>query len=87
MWTKSYALITVEPNPVVAEVHDRMPAIIPPEHWAAWLGETQATEAELKAMLRPYPDVDRMVSRPVQLPDRRMSNGDLLRALAPELAA
>ncbi len=52
MWVKSYAVITVEPDPVVAEVHDRMPAILPPEHWPAWLGETPATEAELKSMLR-----------------------------------
>lgn len=87
MWVKSYTVITVEPNPVVAEVHDRMPAILPPEHWSAWLGETPATEAELKAMLRPYPDCDRMVSRPIQLPDRGMSNRDLLDALRPELAA
>lgn len=34
-----------------------------------------------------YPDCDRMLSRPVQLPDRGISNRDLLDALRPELAA
>ena len=32
-----------------------MPVILGPEHWAQWLGEAPATDAELKAMLRPFP--------------------------------
>jgi putative SOS response-associated peptidase YedK len=37
-------------------LHDRMPALIAPDNWATWLGEIAATDPELKALLRPYPD-------------------------------
>ena len=37
-WLYSCTIITTTPNPVVAKVHDRMPAILPgPEAEAAWL--------------------------------------------------
>jgi len=39
-----------------APIHDRMPAILPREKWAAWLGESEVTVDELRWMiLRPYP--------------------------------
>ena len=40
-------------NAATAEVHDRMPVILPEEHWAAWLGETDGGDRQ--AMLQPYP--------------------------------
>jgi putative SOS response-associated peptidase YedK len=33
-------------------LHDRMPAILEPEDWPAWLGEAEA-EADPVALLRP----------------------------------
>ncbi|GAB3237024.1 hypothetical protein GCM10027447_35820 [Glycomyces halotolerans] len=33
----------------IGEVHDRMPYVLPPERYAAWLGEEDADEAELLA--------------------------------------
>jgi len=39
---------------VAAAIHDRMPAILAPEDYAAWLGETGATPAQLKAILKPF---------------------------------
>jgi len=30
-------------------------SFLPPEHWAPWLGEAEATPSELKAMLKPCP--------------------------------
>lgn len=74
-WFRSYSMITVEPNPLVAEIHDRMPAILPPEHWAAWLGEEPATEAELLAMLQPYPD--HLAMRVRQVTDRPIDDRQL----------
>ncbi len=46
------AIVTVAANADVAAVHDRMPAILPPRHFAAWLdvrGTDQATAAKLLA--------------------------------------
>jgi putative SOS response-associated peptidase YedK len=51
----SCSIVTVPANEKVAELHDRMPAILSDEAWPAWLGEATAAEAELLALLRPYP--------------------------------
>src|SRR3954466_3834523 len=39
MWNgiRSMSLITTQPNEVMTPIHDRMPVIIPPEDYAAWL--------------------------------------------------
>jgi len=52
-WVHTYTIITGPANAATAEVHDRMPVILPEEHWAGWLGETDG--ADLQAMLQPYP--------------------------------
>jgi putative SOS response-associated peptidase YedK len=49
------AIITVEPNELVRPLHDRMPAVIPPEHFAAWLDPRQRDPAKLLPLLRPFP--------------------------------
>ncbi len=67
---KSFTVITTRPNALVATIHDRMPVILASDCWPAWLGETAATERELKAMLRPYP-AERMTLWPV---DKRIGN-------------
>ena len=42
----SCTIITTQPNELVSELHDRMPAIVPPEHFGAWLDrEVRDTEA------------------------------------------
>ncbi|MDB5302926.1 MAG: hypothetical protein JWM97_475 [Phycisphaerales bacterium] len=63
-------IITTKPNVLMSSVHDRMPAILMPEDYTAWLSrETDAREAA--ALLNPYPDgeleavpVDRLVNSP-----------------------
>jgi putative SOS response-associated peptidase YedK len=52
---KSFTIITTGANALIAPIHDRMPVLLPPDAWPAWLGETPATSSELKALLRPYP--------------------------------
>ena len=47
-------LITTKPNCLVAEVHDRMPVILPREHYAEWL-DPGTDEARFLELLRPYP--------------------------------
>lgn len=49
----SCCLITTEPNDTMAPLHDRMPVILPPEAYDAWLDPaTPATAAQ--ALIRPY---------------------------------
>ena len=67
---KSFTIITTQANDLAATIHDRMPVILPPDCWAQWLGEIEATPDQLKAMLRPYP-AERMAMWPV---DRRVGN-------------
>jgi putative SOS response-associated peptidase YedK len=50
----SFAMVTTDANRLIGKITDRMPAIVPPEHWAKWLGEEPATAAELKALLVPF---------------------------------
>jgi putative SOS response-associated peptidase YedK len=50
-WERSFAIITVDANAVVARVHDRMPAILRHEDHARWLGP----EPDPHDLLAPYP--------------------------------
>ncbi|HEY3638300.1 MAG TPA: SOS response-associated peptidase family protein [Rhizomicrobium sp.] len=47
----TFVMVTVPTNPLLAAVTDRMPAVIAPQDWPAWLGETPASATELKEML------------------------------------
>ncbi len=67
---KSFAIVTTPANTLLKPLHDRMPALISPDNWPAWLGETAVTEHELKALLKPYPD-NAMAFWPV---DRKVGN-------------
>jgi putative SOS response-associated peptidase YedK len=53
---KSFAVVTTQANERLSALHDRMPVLLRPDDWPAWLGETAATASELKNMLKPYPD-------------------------------
>src|SRR5215472_12909786 len=67
---RSFAIVTTAPNALLADVHDRMPVILAPENWPAWLGERKTDPAELKSLLEPYPAED-MVMWPV---DKRVGD-------------
>ena len=47
-------ILTVEPNPLLRPIHDRMPAILAPEDYARWL-EPGALSPAVQGLLRPYP--------------------------------
>ena len=49
----SAAMIVGEPNPLVGGVHDRMPVMLLPEDYDAWLSSKIAPE-DLRTLLRPY---------------------------------
>ena len=58
---RSFTIVTTAPNSLLAEIHHRMPVIIAPENWPAWLGETPADLEDLKSLLIPYPAEDMVV--------------------------
>ena len=60
----STAIITTGPNEVMAPIHDRMPVILLPEQFDAWLDTENHDTAALKAMLGPCP-AELMAAYPV----------------------
>jgi putative SOS response-associated peptidase YedK len=50
---ESFTIITCEPNLMAAKVHDRMPVILGPEHYAWWL-EPRFEPDFLKTLIRPF---------------------------------
>jgi len=51
---RTFTIITTAPNRMLASIHDRMPAILPKEAYAAWLG--QADKGEVLGLLGSFPD-------------------------------
>ncbi len=51
---ESCSMMTCEPNSLVAQFHDRMPVILPPQVWDHWLSSTEDVD-ELKPLLVSYP--------------------------------
>lgn len=68
-------IITTRPNELCAPIHDRMPAILAPETWSQWLGETAAEPEALGALLQPYP-AERMRAYPVSPRVGNVKNDD-----------
>src|SRR5277367_3117961 len=50
---RSFTIATTTPNELCAKLHNRMPVVLKPEAWPAWLGEEPADPAQLKALLAP----------------------------------
>lgn len=49
-------IITVVANSLLAGIHDRMPAILPPDMESTWLNPTMHDASKLLTLLMPYPD-------------------------------
>jgi putative SOS response-associated peptidase YedK len=60
---ESCTIITTYANTLVQEIHDRMPVIIQPEHYDAWLGVSEEQDTLLQ-FLKPFP-AEEMVAYPV----------------------
>ena len=61
---ESYTIITTEPNELTAQVHDRMPVILPSDQYDLWLDNEFQGKEKLLSMLRPYP-AEEMIAAPV----------------------
>ena len=81
-WIRTCAIVTGEPNELLAPIHNRMPVILPRETWPAWLGEEQASADELQSLLKPY-QADRMRAYPISTRVNSVKNDapDLLEAV------
>ena len=63
-YLETCAILTTEPNELVARVHNRMPVILPPDAHDAWLDPAVEEPRRLSPLLRPYP-TDEMTAYPV----------------------
>jgi putative SOS response-associated peptidase YedK len=56
-WLRTCTIITGASNELVAQIHPRMPVILPEEHRTAWLGETEDGRIYLSLSCRPDANV------------------------------
>ena len=54
---RTFTIVTTTPNEAVADLHDRMPVLIPDSAWDLWLLPGAAEPGELLAMLQPTDEV------------------------------
>jgi putative SOS response-associated peptidase YedK len=78
----TFAIITTEPNRLVAGLHDRMPAILPRKREETWLRPGPVGPADLESLLAPYP-AGEMEAFPVsgKVNDPANEGPDLIRPL------
>ena len=67
-------IVTTQPNDVVKPIHNRMPAILLPEHVATWLDPATDRE-DLRSVPEPYP-ADRMETWQVSRKVNSVANTD-----------
>lgn len=53
---ETFVQVTTPANTLISRITDRMPAILRRETWPAWLGETDASLADVKALLHTFED-------------------------------
>ena len=58
------AILTTEANEAVRPIHERMPVLLRPQDYAAWLDPFRRQAADLQPLLRPWPAEDTDI-RPV----------------------
>ncbi len=72
---RSFTIITTQPNALCAALHNRVPVVLKPQAWPAWLGEQPAGVPQLKALLAPYPS-EEMICWPVSARVGNVKNND-----------
>jgi putative SOS response-associated peptidase YedK len=54
---RTFTIVTTTPNEAMADLHDRMPVILPDHAWDRWLQPAAAGSDELLAMLQPTDEI------------------------------
>ena len=80
---RTFTIVTTTPNKALAELHDRMPVIVPDDAWDLWLDPTPSDPAELLGLLAPTDDVE-LETYPVErfVNDVRRDGPELIQRLA-----
>jgi putative SOS response-associated peptidase YedK len=81
---RTFTIVTSRPNHQMADIHNRMPVVVPDTVWALWL-DPRSDQSELQAVLEPTDDVElriQAVSRLVN--DVRNDGPQLIEPLAAE---
>jgi putative SOS response-associated peptidase YedK len=55
---RTFTIVTAGPNGQVADLHDRMPVVVPETAWSTWLDPALEDPAELQGLLVPNEDID-----------------------------
>jgi putative SOS response-associated peptidase YedK len=81
-WSKSesgpldtFTILTTTPNRLMADLHDRMPVILPPDAYAEWLEPRPLASDHLQKLVAPHP-ADGMEAYPVTTHVNRPANDD-----------
>ncbi len=72
-WLSTCTILTTEANELMRPLHDRMPVIIAPEHYALWLAPGLRDVGPLQELLAPFP-ADQMAATPVSKAVNRVAN-------------
>lgn len=70
---RSVTIITTTPNATMSPIHNRMPVILPSDHWTEWLDRGRTDTAELTSLLVPAAD-DVLVTTPVSTEVNKVRN-------------
>lgn len=54
---RTFTIITSRPNDQMADLHDRMPVVVPDDAWERWLDPTFRDPAELQGLFEPTDDI------------------------------
>lgn len=52
----TFTILTTDANPLIAKIHNRMPVIIRPEDYAAWIDTNLTDVTRIQAMAQTYPE-------------------------------
>ena len=74
-WLRTFTIITTDANDKQGIIHHRMPVILPPETWDAWLGAEPAEAADLLELLVPSP-AEELLAWPVDNRVGRVAEND-----------
>src|SRR6266851_4977223 len=72
---ESCTILTTTPNSLLADIHDRMPVILNPDHYDLWLDPAFGDTGSLSEMLKPF-DAALMKRHPVSTRVNQVLNDD-----------
>ncbi len=64
----TFVQVTMPANKLISRITDRMPAILPRDTWAIWLGETGASISGVKGVLQTFDDEGKWAMEPQAAP-------------------